>query len=81
MEGNAMVNVVSDVYTAYVGGEFVESRTTLAHLLAVLDEICDADGREDVAVWRGQQLVAVRLCDGRVLAVDALRGAGKGGAA
>jgi hypothetical protein len=76
-----MVNVVSDVYTAYVGGEFIESRTTLAHLLAVLDEICDSPGSEDVAVWHGNRLVAVRLADGTTLSVQSLRRAGKGGAA
>jgi hypothetical protein len=58
-----MVKVVSEVYVAYVGNEYVEAAPTLAGLLAVLEEVCDADGAEDVCVWRGNRLVAVRVWD------------------
>jgi hypothetical protein len=57
------------VYQAFVGGEHVETRRTLEALLAVLEELCGPGDGEDVAVWRGHKLAAVRFANGTLLSV------------
>ncbi len=53
-------------YVALVGSEFVESADTRDELLAVLEEILDDKGAEDVCVWHGLRVVLILHADGRV---------------
>ena len=55
------------MYIAMTGTEFIESHHDLAGLLAVLEEISDEDDGEDVAIWKGYQLAAVRLSSGQLV--------------
>jgi hypothetical protein len=50
--------------------EFVESSDSLAELLAILGEIMDQGGQEDVVVWQDRQVIAVVRADsGKVVHV------------
>ncbi len=59
--------VVIEPYIAMVGHEVVEESPNLDELLAVLAEILDDKGPDDVAIWQGQRLLMVLLGDGTVL--------------
>jgi hypothetical protein len=53
-------------FIALVGSEIVEQADTLDELLAILRDILDDTGPEDVAVWQGPCLLLVLHADGRV---------------
>ncbi len=53
-------------FLALVGAEIVEQADTLDDLLAILRDILDDVGTEDVAVWQGPCLLLVLHADGRV---------------
>jgi hypothetical protein len=57
-------------FIALVGAEVVEQADTLEELLAILRDILDDVGTEDVAVWQGPCLLLVLHADGRVTRFD-----------
>jgi hypothetical protein len=69
MDGITATAPAPRAYSAFVGGEHVETRRTLEALLAVLEELCGPGGGEDVAVWCDHKLAAVRFASGSLLSV------------
>ena len=57
-------------YVAMCGDEYVESAASLKTLTDSLDEICEGTNNEDIVIWCGPRVIAVRLADGLTLWVD-----------
>jgi hypothetical protein len=52
------------------GGSYIDMAATLDDLLAILEDVCDDDLGEDVVIWRGKRVVAVRLAAALTLAIN-----------
>jgi hypothetical protein len=68
LAGNAQIPA-APVYLAYVSGTCVEMGESLEELLAALRKdaaLCE----EDVAVWRGNRIAALRKHDGAVVYLE-----------
>jgi hypothetical protein len=66
-----------EIYRAYCGGSYVDWADTLPQLLALLEEVAEKD--EDICVWQGSKIIAVRLAAGLTVVVSPARDAGKAG--
>jgi len=62
----AVADVEGGAYLEVAGDQFVESHDDLSELAAILDELAGFDHTEDVVVWQGFRVVAVRLADGKL---------------